>query len=463
MPFIDLRVAAVLQKPFHRNKDFAAFVSQYHDESILWEWVSQQAINGTHLLLGFADNFDEPDTVGKLESSLVEVLTAMEVTGVHIDTKKLAILEKKLEKEAEELKNSIFEWQQPFNLNSPAQLQVFLFEQKGIKPIKKTKTGWSTDEETLSLLAGDHPVCAQILEYRHITKLLNTYVQKLPTHIDKHTKRLHTTYDQVGAATGRMSSDSPNLQNIPAWDPHSDEVKACFCPATSDFKYLVADYSQVELRILACLTKDEALLEVFRSGMDVHERTARAIFPDEEVISPRHRTQAKSVNFGVIYGITGFGLSKMMPISPTEWKEYIDRFYTTYPKVGEYYSALLEQARKDGYVQTYFGRKRWLPGLGDANAMMRQAAEREAINMPIQGTSADIIKLAMVDIDHKLRHGWYKSRMIMQVHDELVFEVHSDEQDTVSTLIREAMEWVVDWEIPLSVNIGIGENWSQAK
>lgn len=362
MAFRDLRVAAHLHKPFHRNKDFSSFVSQYyHDETILGESDREQAKNGAHLLFSFQKEFQESDAVTDMESKLVEVLTHMETTGVYIDTKKLSKLQTQLEGEIDKLKKEIFANEQPFNLNSPAQLQVFLFEEKGIQPIKKTKTGWSTDEETLTLLAQDHPICRQILDYRHLTKLLNTYVDKLPQHVDKHTHRVHTTYDQVGAATGRMSSDSPNLQNIPAGDEWSDQVKACFCPQTDDRQYMVADYSQVELRILACLSEDEALLDVFRSNQDVHERTARALFPDQDTITPNQRTHAKSVNFGVIYGITGFGLSKMMPITPAQGKEYIDLFYETYPKVRAYYDQLLEQARKDGYVQTYFGRKRWLP------------------------------------------------------------------------------------------------------
>lgn len=463
MIYRDLRIQARLHVPFHRNKDFSSFVTQYYEDGVLGSDPHEQITKGVHIMSLCEDKLKVSDIISQLESDLLEVLVSMEKTGVYMDIEKLKRIWKELEKEKKKLHDAVLSWEQPFNLNSSAQLQVFLFEKKWIKPIKKTKTGWSTDEETLKILAKDHHVCSDILAYRHVSKLLSTYVVGIQKFLDAYSGKFHTTYDPIGASTGRMSSDSPNLQNIPSGDDWSDEIKSCFCPQNSNFQYAVADYSQVELRILACLSGDEALLDVFRNEQDVHESTARVLFPEVDTISPNQRSHAKSVNFWVIYGITGFGLSKMMPITPNEWKEYIQKFYDTYPKVRTYYDGLLEQGRKDGYVSTFFGRKRWLPGLNDANKMVQQTAEREAINMPIQGTSADIIKMAMVQIHQHIIQQKYESRMIMQVHDELVFEVHKDEQKDFCKMIRKYMESVVDWEIPLSVSVGSGQNWSEAK
>ena len=281
--------------------------------------------------------------------------------------------------------------------------------------------------------------------------------------VNPETKRIHTTYNQLGAATGRLSSEAPNLQNIPSGEGYADRIKACFKPEKPDFSFLVADYSQVELRILASLSGDPALIETFERAEDIHTRTARFLFGENTTITSEYRRIAKSVNFGVVYGITGFGLSKVLGTSPAEATAYIDKFYAMYPRVREYYQGILDGAKKNGYVETFFGRRRYVPGVNDANKMIRSATEREAINMPIQGTAADVIKLAMITIDEYIRSNNLKSRMLLQVHDELVFEVHQSERALFEAKVREIMEGVFAGKAKLTVDIHSGENWKEAK
>lgn len=360
-----------------------------------------------------------------------------------------------------------------FNLNSPKQVAEILFGKLGIKPTKKNKTGYSVDTEVLEEIAKEYDVAQFIIEHRTLSKLQSTYVESLLKVADKKTHRVHTTYGQLGAATGRMSSNDPNLQNIPTGIGYASEIKSCFIPSEGNI-FLVADYSQIEIRVLAWLSQDHALLDAFEQGEDIHARTAKFLFPDASEISSEQRRIAKTVNFGVIYGITGFGLAKTLGAPPWEATKYIEAFYAKYPGVKNYYESILEDGRALGYVETAFGRRRYIPGLNDANKMARSIAEREAINMPIQGTAADMLKIAMLDIDAKVREKKLRGSMILQVHDELVFDIPKNEVDTWEAIVRVSMEEILtlhapkhgilgDRMPPIRVDMHIGENWVAAK
>ena len=317
------------------------------------------------------------------------------------DVAKMEDIRTRIRADISALESEIFEIiGERININSPKQLQVLFFQKLGIKPIKKNKTGFSVDTDVLEEIAKTHDVARLILEYRRLSKLSSTYVDGLLKVVDLRDNRIHTNYDSLGTTTGRMSSSDPNLQNIPTGDGYANEIKSCFVASPGNI-LLVADYSQIELRILAFLSQDAGLLDAFTNDEDIHTRTAKFLFGDRE-ISPAERRIAKSVNFGVIYGITGFGLAKTLECSPWEAQKYVDAFYEKYPGVKNFYDKLLEDGRKNGFVETFFGRKRFVPALNDANKTMRSIAEREAMNMPIQGTAADILKLAMIDISQKI-------------------------------------------------------------
>ena len=320
------------------------------------------------------------------------------------------------------------------------------------------------DVDVLEEIAKTHDVARLILEYRGLMKLSGTYVDGLMRAISPD-GRIHTTYDSLGAATGRMSSNDPNLQNIPTGDGYAREIKECFIPSPGNI-LLVADYSQVEIRVLAFLSQDKNLISAFQNGEDIHMRTAKFLFGEDIGISSSMRRIAKSVNFGVIYGITGFWLAKTLECNTWEAQKYVDAFYEKYPWVRKYYDTLLENARKDGYVETYFGRRRYIPWVNDANKTMRSIAEREAMNMPVQWTAADMIKIAMIQIDAIIRERWLKGSMILQVHDELVFDIPVSERETFEELVREVMEWVLRNSgefLPIIVDISTGKNWAEAK
>jgi DNA polymerase I len=364
----------------------------------------------------------QSDLIVQLEHDLIGVLARMETRGVAFDRVHLTDLGIRIRTDIAELEMQIYELiGEHINLNSPKQLQVLFFEKMGIKPTKKNKTGYSVDIDVLEEIAATHDVARLILEYRSLSKLSSTYVDGLEKSIAPD-GRIHTTYDSLGASTGRMSSNDPNLQNIPAGDGYAREIKECFIPSAGNI-LMVADYSQVELRVLAYLSQDDGLMSAFEQGEDIHMRTARFLFPDHSEITSHERRIAKSVNFGVIYGITGFGLAKTLSCSPWEAQRYVDAFYQRYPGVRTYYDTLLMTARETGYVETYFGRRRQVPGVSDANRTMRSIAEREAMNMPVQGTAADMIKIAMIELDREIRERGLAGSMILQVHDELVFDI----------------------------------------
>ena len=380
--------------------------------------------------------------IENMEAELLPILAQMEYTWVRCDRANLQKIWESIREEIRKYEIEIYDVVgEFFNINSPKQIQVILFEKLGIKPLRKNKTGFSVDTEVLEEIAKTHDIARLILEYRTLAKLDSTYIEWLSKAIDAKTGRIHTTYGQLGASTGRMSSNDPNLQNIPTGKWYPDMIKSCFIPS-EDHIFIVADYSQIELRVLAFLSQDQGLLEAFEKGEDIHMRTAKYIFPDREITNEERRI-AKTVNFWVIYGITGFGLSKTLGCTPWEANQYIDAFYARYPWVRAYYDQLLADAREVWYVETYFGRRRTIEGINDANKMQRSIAEREAMNMPIQWTAADMIKMAMIGIDARIREKNLRGSMILQVHDELVFDIALSEQDAFEWIIQEVMESVL--------------------
>jgi DNA polymerase-1 len=406
------------------------------------------------------------DVFKTIEMPLISVLSKMEMEGVKIDIDALADFSKKLEEKIIQLNDNVQKTAgTPFNLASPKQLGQILFEHmKLVEKPKKTKTGqYSTSEETLLKLKGKHEIIDDILEFRQLQKLKSTYVDALPELADTDTHRIHTTYQQAVAATGRLSSVNPNLQNIPIRSEKGREVRKAFVPRNDKFTLLAADYSQIELRLMAHLSQDDGMLSAFQSGEDIHTATAAKVYQiglDE--VSREQRSHAKMVNFGIIYGISAFGLSQRLGIKRGEAKEIIDNYFRQYPKVKDYMDLSIDQAREKGFVETIMGRKRMLNDINSRNAVVRGYAERNAINAPIQGSAADIIKLAMIKVADALKEKDYKSTMLLQVHDELVFDVHQSEIDIFKSLIKDKMENAISISVPLDVELGIGTNWLEA-
>lgn len=402
----------------------------------------------------------------EVEIPLVSVLTAMEIEGINLNTEFLGGLSTILTSDISELESAIFEQAgETFNIASPKQLGPILFDKlKLVDKPKKTKTGqYSTAEDVLSYLAKDHKIVRDILQYRQYKKLQSTYVDALPNEINPKTSRVHTVYAQAVAATGRLSSNNPNLQNIPIRTERGREVRKAFIPRSEDFVLLAADYSQIELRIIAALSEEENMISAFQNGEDIHASTAAKVFNvalDE--VTREQRSNAKTVNFGIIYGVSAFGLSNQTNLSRGEAKELIDTYYETYPKLRAYISQQIQFARDNGYVETVLHRRRYLKDINSRNAVVRGAAERNAVNAPIQGSAADIIKLAMINIHKKLEEGKYKTKMLLQVHDELVFDAHKDELETIQSLIKNEMENAFKLSVPLDVEIGLGNNWLEA-
>ena len=399
-----------------------------------------------------------------IEMPLVPVLSRIERNGVKIDpavlhkhSGEIALRLAELEKKAHEIAG------EPFNLASTKQLQTILFEKQGIKPLKKTPGGApSTSEEVLEELALDYPLPKVILEHRGLSKLKSTYTDKLPLMINAKTGRVHTSYHQAVTATGRLSSTDPNLQNIPVRNEEGRRIRQAFI-APEDYVIVSADYSQIELRIMAHLSRDKGLLSAFAEGQDIHRATAAEVFGmPVESVSNEQRRSAKAINFGLIYGMSAFGLSRQLNIPRKESQRYMDLYFERYPGVREYMERTRAQAKEQGYVETLDGRRLYLPDIKSSNAARRAGAERAAINAPMQGTAADIIKRAMIAVDSWLESEKPRVRMIMQVHDELVFEVHKDDVEAVSAKIHDLMENSTKLDVPLLVEVGVGENWDQA-
>ena len=401
-----------------------------------------------------------------IEIPLVNVLASMEMEGINLDENFLKSLSSDLSQDIEHLENLIYkEADTDFNLASPKQLGVVLFEKmKLIEKPKKTKTGqYATGEEILSKLASKHPIVKNILEWRGLVKLKNTYIDSLPNEVNATSGRVHTTYSQTVAATGRLSSNNPNLQNIPIRTERGKQVRKAFVPRDSNYTLLAADYSQIELRLIAEMSGDEEMKSSFIRGEDIHKSTAAKVFQvalDE--VTREQRSYAKTVNFGIIYGVSAFGLSQQTDLSRSEAKELIETYYETYPTLKSFIAKQIDFARDHGYVETILGRRRYLKNINSRNAIVRSADERNAVNAPIQGSAADIIKIAMIKIHDLLKAGSYKSKMLLQVHDELVFDIHHDEMETLQLIIKETMENAYKMSIPLTVDLGQGNNWLEA-
>ena len=402
----------------------------------------------------------------EIEIPLLRVLADMELEGINLDIAYLNTLSKQLDSDIKTLEANIYkEAGEAFNIASPKQLGDILFDKlKLVDKPKKTKTGqYATSEDILSYLAKDHDIIKHILEYRGLAKLKSTYVDALPLQVEPSTGRVHTDYMQTVAATGRLSSNNPNLQNIPIRTERGRQVRKAFIPRNKDYTLLAADYSQIELRIIAALSDEETMIEAFKNGEDIHASTASKVFnvPLNEV-TREQRSNAKTVNFGIIYGVSAFGLSNQTNLSRSEAKELIDTYYETYPKLKSYIGKQVDFARDHGYVQTVLGRRRYLKDINSRNAVVRGAAERNAVNAPIQGSAADIIKVAMINIHKKLEAGHYKTKMLLQVHDELVFDVYKPELEHIKPLIKTEMESAFTLKVPLDVDLDVGDNWLEA-
>ena len=402
----------------------------------------------------------------EIEMPLIYVLADMEIAGVNLNTSELNAYAEVLRKQIIDIEAEIIAMAgEEFNISSPKQLGVILFEKMKIDPgAKMTKTKqYSTAEETLEKLQDKHPIIAKILEYRGLRKLLSTYVETLPQLINQKTKKIHTSYNQAIAATGRLSSTNPNLQNIPIRDENGRELRKAFIPSDNEHTFLSADYSQIELRIMAALSQDSQMIEAFRNNQDIHAITASKIYkiPLEQVTSDMRR-KAKTANFGIIYGISSFGLSQRLNIPRTEAKQLIDGYFENFPDIKKYMDTSIEVARNKGYVETIKGRKRYLSDINSANAVVRGVAERNAINAPIQGSAADVIKIAMVNIWRAMNQQKLRSKMILQVHDELNFDVWIPELEQVKAIVKHEMENAVNIGVPLTVEMNAGENWLDA-
>ncbi len=398
-----------------------------------------------------------------IEMPLIEVLADIEIAGIKIDLPLMEGFSKELEKELAGIEKRVyFLAGEEFNINSPKQLQEILFEKLGLRTLKKTKTGFSTDVGVLEELALEHEFPKEILEHRALSKLKNTYVDTLPKLVNLHTGRLHTSFNQTVTATGRLSSSDPNLQNIPIRGEWGKRIREAFI-ADEGHLLLSSDYSQIELRVLAHLSQDEGFIEIFKSDGDIHTRTACELFGiTPENVTSEMRRRAKTVNFGIVYGISPYGLSQQLGIHPEKAKFYIDTYFMRHNGVKNYINTKINKAAETGYVSTIFQRKRAIPELKSTNKNIRQLGERLAMNTPIQGSAADIIKIAMINIWRRLKKEGLRTKMLLQVHDELLFEVPIKEKDKVQSLVREEMENAVKLDVPLKVDIGVGKNWSEA-
>ena len=488
--FFDTMIAHYIISPeLHHNMDYLAEIYlQYKtihiDELIgsgknqksmrqlkpeeVYEYASEDADVTLKLKNILAKEIDEKGFTKlfkEIEMPLVPVLARMEIEGARIDTNSLKETSRLFTEKMNEIEKSIRETAgEEINISSPKQIGELLFDKLKLSDkAKKTKTGqYVTSEEVLNTLVGKHPVVQQILDYRGYKKLLSTYIDALPELINPRTGKIHTSYNQAVTTTGRLSSSNPNLQNIPIRDENGKEVRKAFIPEPG-CEFFSADYSQIELRLMAHLCGDKNMVEDFNSGHDIHRATAAKIFkkPMDEVTSDMRR-MAKTANFGIIYGISAFGLAERMNVSRTEAKDLIDEYFATYPGVKEYMDKSIEKAREKGYTETLFGRRCQLPDINSRNAVVRGYAERNAINSPIQGTAADIIKIAMINIDRRIREEHLKSRMILQVHDELNFTVVPEEKERLEAIVKQEMEGATTLSVPLLAESGWGKNWLEA-
>jgi DNA polymerase-1 len=411
------------------------------------------------------DENGQKDLYFNIELPLVKTLADMEYHGFKINVSELVEFSRELDGKIEEIKSKIFSLAgEEFNINSPKQLGVILFEKLGLPVIKKTKTGYSTNAEVLEELSDRHEVIGEILQYRQLMKLKTTYAEGLLSVINPETGKIHSSLNQTVTVTGRISSTEPNLQNIPIKIEMGRKIRKVFIPSSDDFQLLDADYSQIELRVLAHITADENMINAFLSNEDIHSSTAAKVFeiPVDEV-TPTMRSRAKAVNFGIIYGIGDFSLAKDLGITRKEARKYIDGYLDRYPKVKQYMHDIVEKGRNQGFVTTMFNRRRYLPELKSRNFNVRSFGERVALNTPIQGSAADIIKIAMVRVHEELKKRQLKSRLILQVHDELIIEMFKDEKEEVVKILKDGMENAVRLKVPLVVEVKSGNNWYETK
>jgi DNA polymerase-1 len=464
----DTMVAAYLLNPAGQSQDIADLCARYLDETLLpgddYRFTCTRAERTLRLFQALSPQLRElgmDELYYRVELPLVHVLADMEAAGVKVDRDRLQQMGEELGRKIDGLTREIFDLAgEEFNINSTKQLAVILFDKLQLPVIKKTKTGYSTDVEVLETLAAEHEIVAKILEYRQYVKLKSTYVDGLTNLINPVTGKLHTTFNQAITATGRLSSTEPNLQNIPIRLEEGRKIRKVFIPSEPDYFIVSADYSQIELRVLAHISQDEKFIEAFRNNEDIHTRTAAEVFgvPMEEV-TREMRGRAKAVNFGIVYGISDFGLARNIKVSRKEAKQYIENYFDRYAGVRQYMTQIVEQAREQGYVTTVLNRRRYLPDLYSKNFAVRSFGERTAMNTPIQGSAADIIKLAMIRVYDCLKEEGLKTIMILQVHDELIFEVPGEEMAAAVKIIRECMEKAITLSVPLTVDIKKGRNW----
>lgn len=468
----DVSLMAYLLDPTRTNYGYLYLTERFSVSSIATGSVDVECVSMVKALL--AMNNAALDTIrsndlwylyNAIELPLIHTLLVMEKNGIYIDPDKLADTTVRFKTELELVQQEIYKMAgETFNINSPKQLGIILFEKMNLPVIKKTKTGYSTDAEVLDMLRNESPIVEKILQYRTIAKLVSTYLEGLAVLINPNTHRIHTTFNQMVTATGRLSSSEPNLQNIPVRTEKGREIRALFYPGEGFDTLVSADYSQIELRILAHLSGDKALIKAFTEGKDIHRFTAAEVLGKaQEDITSEERSHAKAINFGIIYGISDFGLSRDLGITRAEAKNYIDLYFSRYPRVKEYMDNMVKEAHETGEVRTMFGRLRELPDINSRNFNRRSFAERTAMNTPIQGTAADIIKLAMNKVESLLEEKGFTSRLLLQVHDELVLEVINDELEAVKALLKETMECVVDLQVPLIVDVHDAENWALVK
>ncbi|HCC07488.1 MAG TPA: DNA polymerase I [Clostridiales bacterium] len=488
--FEDLMVAHYLLNPTREKYDYndiaSEFLKEYLDsrEEVFGKGKSKKSIfevdeltlnkyisdymttliNAIEVIKQKIGNDIQKELLYTIEYPLVEVLADMEFSGIKINREYLSEYSNKINKMVDTLEETIYNHAgTKFNINSPKQMGEILFERLGLPVGKKTKTGYSTNVDVLEKLKHQHEIVWNIIEYRHLSKLKTTYADGLVDYIDKKTDKIHTTFNQTVTATGRLSSTDPNLQNIPIRLEIGKEIRKIFVPSSEEYVFIDADYSQIELRLLAHISSDETLINAYKNNQDIHRLTASQVLgiPFDEV-TKEQRSSAKAVNFGIVYGISAFSLSQDINVSPKEAEKYIKGYFDKYPRVKEYLKEVVIKAKEDGYVETIFGRRREIPELNASNFMQRAFGERVAMNTPLQGTAADIIKIAMIKVYEELKTKKMKSRLLLQVHDELLVEAHKTEIEEVKDIIKRNMESAATLLVPLVVDINIGDNWLEA-
>jgi len=468
--YLELDISELNEKEDDENHQTSLFETQAEEQIDIEKASYKFAVyayvigNIKEKLINELKNIESLDLFNNIEMPLIEILSEMQYEGIYADEKEIIKYGATLKKHIEELRIDIYNLAgEEFNINSTKQLGVILYEKLGLKSFKKTKSGYSTDVDSLEKIKDSHPIIEKILDYRQLVKLNSTYVEGMIPFINEKTGRIHTYFHQTVTSTGRLSSTEPNLQNIPTRTELGKKVRKVFKPGEGKV-FLDSDYSQVELRVLAHMADDKTMIDAFNSGEDIHTVTASQVFnvPIEDV-SKQLRSRAKAVNFGIVYGISDFGLAEQIDIKRNEAKQYIEQYLETYSGIKQYMSEIVEEAKRKGYVKTLYGRRRYIPELNSKNYMIRQFGSRAAMNTPIQGTAADIMKIAMIKVYNELKKRNLKSKIILQIHDELLVETVLEEKEEVRQILEECMESAAKLKIPLKVEVEEGKNWYQAK